>query len=644
LSNAPEQFELDQADDEYEEDGTIVPNSGVKLSQPSTGMMLCNRYLLEEQIGKGSAAVVHRGVDTQLKLPVAIKILKTGSLNTETAAAGLGISLRNEAVAAMRLSHPNILRVINYEACEQWEFLVMEYVEGEDIRKLRRQSPEGCLPIGPTVRVGIQCLRGLQYAHGLDVVHHDIKPSNILLTSQGEVKLADFGLARLSTTRWRRGVVAGTPGFLSPERLVGEPGDHRSDLFSMGATLYALANGVAPYGTDPLRVHKALTAGRLPDPGHLPEPIFRVIARSLAQRPEDRFADAREMRVALTRAGEAANVPMPKETGLSYATVPPAQVPAPAHSAAVRSAAMPPPPPPRGPQADPALVSEASFLDLDVSFDSEAPAPPPPPPPVPGGLAQSSGLYGNRPTVQPPSAPMAPAVPPRVIPEPVRQEPRRVEARAPREPAPTAPKGMVIIPAWTFRSNFSGREGQVRAFAMDILPVTNADYARFAEDEAHTPPQHWNGWEPPEDRHDHPVVGVTLEDARAYADWAGKRLPTGIEWESACRNGDARAFPWGDDWDPTMCHCREGGASDTCEVGTYPQGASPAGCLDLLGNVWEWAELVPNDAPEDPELAWVYGGSYRHRSHQRGEIARNPVSTGNDYDYLGFRCAMAVGR
>jgi eukaryotic-like serine/threonine-protein kinase len=248
------------------------------------GSVLCDRYRLEEALARGGCAVVYRATDLVLSETVAIKVLlRPGS--------------RAEAVSALRLSHPLILRVYHYEQHGPFEFLVMELVVGETLTQRLRRQPARRLPVLETVQIGIDCLEALAYAHDVGVVHNDIKPGNLLMTEAGALKVCDFGLARLLAEPAPRSL-AGTPGFMSPEARRGEPSTPRTDLFSLAATLYALGNGR-------LMMDKTLAGGALyegPPPSlHLPPVVHELIHIAAAPDPRDRYGSAAEMRGALVK-------------------------------------------------------------------------------------------------------------------------------------------------------------------------------------------------------------------------------------------------------------------------------------------------------------------------------------------------------
>jgi len=224
-------------------------------------------------------------------------------------------------------------------------------------------------------------------------------------------------------------------------------------------------------------------------------------------------------------------------------------------------------------------------------------------------------------------------------------EPRPVEP-SPRAPAGETPPGMVLVPAGTVTMNLAHQRrecgcypdpgtpperrpefllgvpfngtiehhiGPVRlpAFYIDEHEVTNAEFARFLRETGYRPKEatsflkHWHGVAPPAELADHPVVYVDLEDARAYARWAGKRLPSELEWQRAAQGDDGRKWPWGNEFDPSRCN---GSGKGTTPATAYPQGRSPFGCYDMAGNVWEWTESERSDG--HTRFCIIRGGSY----------------------------------
>ena len=178
---------------------------------------------------------------------------------------------------------------------------------------------------------------------------------------------------------------------------------------------------------------------------------------------------------------------------------------------------------------------------------------------------------------------------------------------------------------------------QVAEFQIARYPVTNAQYKRFVQETGHQPPQSWEGGDYPEKQGDHPVIWVNTKDAEAYTIWAGSRLPSFEEWQRAVRGDDDRLFPWGYEVDKPRCNTAELHAGGTTPVGAFPEGVSPFGCYDMLGNVWEWTSTWYDD--NDRHFRVVCGGSwYYNHDH----------STCSSFDFfskeyaefvLGFRIA-----
>ena len=288
---------------------SAVVGAGGRI-EPVLGLELGNRYRLERLIGRGGSAVVYQGTDQTLGQTIAVKVLLAGGINFTPGAQEHGIDFRNEAIAAMKLSHPHILRVYNYESDDQWQYLVMEFIPGEDSHRFGARQPGKHLSVDATVRLGLECLDALSHAHDLGVHHHDLKPSNILLTRAGSTKICDFGLARLIGPRLANkssdSFIAGSPAFISPERICGEDGDHRSDLYALAATLFALGNGRWVFTGNQASILHGHVHREIPDSPVLPPSLHEVLSIALAKDPAQRFQCARDMAEALREARDAA--------------------------------------------------------------------------------------------------------------------------------------------------------------------------------------------------------------------------------------------------------------------------------------------------------------------------------------------------
>jgi formylglycine-generating enzyme required for sulfatase activity len=237
------------------------------------------------------------------------------------------------------------------------------------------------------------------------------------------------------------------------------------------------------------------------------------------------------------------------------------------------------------------------------------------------------------------------------------------DARDAADIRPPGEDAMVLIPEGWFEMGEDGspfsaprRRIWVDAFRIDTYPVTNRRYAEYcAAAKAEAPPQ-WRLGCPPEGEEDHPVVNVTLEEARAYAAWAGKRLPTEAEWEKAARGEDGRFYPWGNSFDPKMCNTLDAEIGHSVKVGTYPAAASPYGVHDMCGNVWQWVEgaFDPKYYAEMPErnpkgsargpLIVLRGGTWSTCRENCRTYWRCPSLKGARWSYCGFRCAKDAGK
>lgn len=258
------------------------------------------RYVIESEIGRGSMGRVFKAWDPKLDRTVVIKQVSFDLSIHNEELDHLRSRLYREARAAASLNHPNI--VIVYDVAEERDFsyIVMEYVEGLDLQSLlqKERRPD----IRKAIRIVQQICLALDFAHQHDIVHRDVKPSNILLTNDGKVKVADFGIAKLpqTATLTHTGNVMGTPYYMSPEQIEGKPLDGRSDIFSLGVLMYELFTGVRPFVGEsiPAVVYKIMHKNPAPPSfvnKSLPETLDRVVEKALAKEPQHRFSKTSEL-------------------------------------------------------------------------------------------------------------------------------------------------------------------------------------------------------------------------------------------------------------------------------------------------------------------------------------------------------------
>lgn len=203
------------------------------------------KYVIQGVLGKGAMGVVYKAFDPHIERVVAVKTVRKDLVDPDLAVQVMA-RFQNEAKAAGRLLHPNIVSVYEYGEDEVNAFIAMEYVEGTGLREYLNRKAS--FDLGQVVAIVSQLLLALDFAHERGVIHRDVKPANLILTSGGALKVADFGIARIDTSNLTNaGMVMGTPSYMSPEQCQGKEVDRRSDLFSCGVVLYELLTGEKPF-------------------------------------------------------------------------------------------------------------------------------------------------------------------------------------------------------------------------------------------------------------------------------------------------------------------------------------------------------------------------------------------------------------
>jgi serine/threonine protein kinase len=617
-----------------------------------------DRYRILEQLGQGGMAIVYQAFDTRLDRDVAIKLIRRKALPEEQLDKLLG-RFEREAKAQARFNHPNIVPVYDFGDYEGAPYLVMALLSGGTLKE-RTGSP---MSIHDAAALLAPVASALAYAHERNVLHRDVKPSNVLIDENGTPFLTDFGIAKLletdQATLTGTGLGVGTPEYMAPEQWKGQssPG---TDIYALGVVLYELVTGKKPYTADTpaavaiMQVTEALPLPHTLVPG-FPDDAEKLILKALALNPADRFESMREFEIGLSRfIGK-----LPAEPGT------PSQ-----QNKGERSG-----------QTDLLMETLDQFASGELA----------------GGQANEKpgwrrwawiGLgaialgalsflgytyFGRSPAVPGPTVTIA-ASAPTSIPEssPVVQESYESVLEDSRGHV------MKLVAAGEFimgSNEGSYKEGPAHlitldAFYIDVYEVTNRQYAVFLNERGNQRSQDvpWydleldtayitqssGTWHVASGFEDHPVAGVTWYGARVYCLWRGAELPTEAQWEKAARGNTKWIYPWGTGWINGYANSIEpgDGYGQTAPVGQFSKGKSPYDIYDMSGNVWEWvldwywenyysrSTSVNPDGPDEGTSKVLRGGSWTNNGLGLRVIARyssDPLETSSAF---GFRCAL----
>lgn len=277
---------------------TVSRPAGEKLVHPAA-VISSERYTLVSELGRGGMGIVYRARDNILERVVAYKVLPANLKEHPQA-------LKNffrEAKSAARLNHPNIVTV--YDAGEESGnyYIAMELIEGESVKQILNREHQ--LPLKASLMIGGQVCKALEYAHERRIVHRDVKSSNIMWTPDKQVKLMDFGLAKvIEEVKGYQTIASGTPYYMSPEQTLGRNIDHRTDIYSLGITLFEMVTGVLPFLHGDAAYHHVHTPppeARSLNPD-LPPALNLIILKCMQKKPEDRYQNARDLFNALREA------------------------------------------------------------------------------------------------------------------------------------------------------------------------------------------------------------------------------------------------------------------------------------------------------------------------------------------------------
>lgn len=272
-------------------DATVV------VADAAPAKKLLGKYEIISTIGQGAMGLVYKAYDTILERIVAIKTIKKDLLE-QSGEEEILARFKREAVSSGKLSHPNIIPVYEYQEADGAAYIVMEFVEGEELSSIIERGSR--LAYETIIDIVKQILSALDYAHQNGIVHRDVKPANLILTESGTVKIADFGIAHVSSSSLTvAGTVMGTPSFMSPEQCQGQAIDLRSDLFSCAGVFYYLLTGEKPFpGENSMATMQRVIAHEPVPPtqfnSSLPAAFDGLLLKALAKNPNERFQTADE--------------------------------------------------------------------------------------------------------------------------------------------------------------------------------------------------------------------------------------------------------------------------------------------------------------------------------------------------------------
>ncbi len=547
------------------------------------------RYHILEQLGEGGMAIVYKASDTRLERDVAVKVIRTENILPSALERSLK-RFEREAKALARLTHPNIVKVMDYGEYEGKPYLVMEYLPGGTLKQ-KLGKP---IPWNEAISILLPIAKALDFAHRQNMIHRDVKPSNILITAGGEPVLTDFGIAKIiddeaTVDLTGTSAAVGTPEYMAPEQAIAKTVDHRADIYTLGVVLYEMVTGRKPFVADtPMAVLIKHATESLPRPTqftpNLPTTVENLLIKALAKKPDDRYQVMGEMVAAWQGALESSG----RES-------------VPAFQPATRNRQIS-----TDTMEDTRDTVDENSLDTVDQF------------------AQEEVVIKKPHSVKPKQA---------VNNETVISLAPGVEMSFMRVPA-----GKFLMGSPNdigFDDEHPQREIYLDEYWMGKTPVTNLQYQAFINATGHKSPHDWQKGIHPTGKEQHPVVFVSWQDAIDFCKWVGEesgeliRLPTEAEWEKAARGTDGRMYPWGNqNPDLNLCNYWRPFPEGTMPVGKLsPQGDSPYGCVDMAGNVWEWVE------------DWYSrGGSWSNV----GDFARVSFRNWNVplviSDNLGFRC------
>ncbi len=534
-----------------------------------------SKYELQKYLG-GGMSEVYQARDTVLGRTVAVKLLtQQASANADTRARFL-----LEARVSSGIQHENIITAYDYGEQDGMPFLVLEFLTGRTLKEVVASGED--LPLRRRVSIALQLAQALAHVHTLNMVHRDVKPDNVHVDAQFRVKLMDFGIVKTGDVNLTQaGYALGTPHYVAPEVIMGQPVTPQNDVYSFGVVLFELLTGQRAIQAETAEqifyriLHEDIPFAPMAEK-QVPEELQQIVRAATARDPRDRTA---------TMAAVAAQLEAWLEAN-------------PTQERSVRATAAPPIRRQRVPNwwiAASAAVALllAAYVGYFFLLSSQK------------AVARIDDDLGE----------------------------------------------MVLIPDGPFQYGPDKTQLTLPGFYIDVTEVTNEDYGQFCQATGRPLPPGFDRGKP-----GYPVVNVTIEDARAYAAWAGKRLPTEKEWQKAARGVDGRSYPWGDLPVPSRANVADNpddAVPHTVSADAFRPGRSPFQVLQMIGNVREFTadRGAPSvealrefqtrlDPPPGAAEPWfiVKGGSYLDKLAETSVPMIEIVPGRFRAPDLGFRC------
>ena len=606
-------------------------------------------YEVTGSLGKGGFGAVYKA-KSNTGMEVALKLLNPQALDNQRVVK----KFFHEAMILAKLDHPNITKLMEFFPDGENYALVMEFVEGVELKSVI-QKHKGPMPFELAFKIANQALDAFHYAHQNGILHRDIKPGNIIIDKNGDAKIMDFGIAKMSSAASHDTAASMlSVHYVPPERFdKTKEIDQRSDIYSLGLVLYEMFAGRRPFTATETAQVMFCHMNQIPDAPTkfspaLPENISNAITKALEKDPNDRFNSFMEFKAAIALEQDEfddATAILDSEMTLID------QMPAMEEAAAEVE---------KGKKKSPLVLVATILVPLLI-------------------IGAGVGYFLTRPKSA--ETPMATkiAVTDTAVPESKKYTYIKKNNKGFHEfKHPADSSTIVLIPAGPFTmgsDQYSAEEPiqkiEMDNYYIDKYLVTNAQFQKFTDQTQYQTDAEKEGagmvrigrrwkkvegasWKTPdgltpiEGKEDHPVSQVSYNDALAYCQWAQKDLPTEAQWEKAARGPDGNEYPWGSaEPNDTMANF-DNVVGTTAPVTEYEKGQSHYGVFDMAGNVYQWnkdwygtgprQEKNPT-GPASGEERVIKGGSFIEGVESLRSANRDRYEPNYSSFLFGFRCA-----